>query len=113
MEINNDVITVLSGDLRDRCIAAIDKIAAIATLGGDITSMKKHLLSANEHYVRSLKIVVESLYDGHHLIRPIVDGANETFELLVEVSDFKSDATITALKEHFDNLGRIAFAILS
>lgn len=112
MEINNDVITVLSGDLRDRCIAAIDKIAAIATLGGDITSMKKHLLSANEHYVRSLIIVVESLYD-YRLVRSIVDSANETFELLVEVSDFKSDAHISALKEYFDNLDGIVKAILS
>ena len=113
MEINNDVITVLSGDLRDRCKVAIDKIAAIAMLGGDITSMKKHLLSANEHYVRSLIIAVESLYDGHHLVRPIVDSANETFTVLVEVSDFKSDAHISTLKEYFDNLDRIANAILS
>ena len=113
MEINNDVITVLSGDLRDRCKVAIDKIAAIATLGGDITSMKKHLFSANEHYVRSLKIVVESSYNDYRLVRSIVDSANETFELLVEVSDFKSDAHISTLKEYFDNLDRIAKAILS
>lgn len=112
MEINNDVITVLSGDLRERCKDAIDKIAAIATLGGDITSMKKHLLSANEHYVRSLIIAIDTLSVTNHTY-DVVDVSSEAFTVLVEVSDFKSDAHISTLKEYFDNLDRIANAILS
>ena len=111
MEILKSMISGVSEDFAKGGKAAVDQVVQLTSLGADASDMKPHLAEAGNVFLRALNTASENF--GHEDLYHVAEDLTELFKILAVAADYTSAADVNALKGYFDNMCKIAKAIVA